>query len=293
MGVDSSRRTAIVIPSERPKNIRPRLVVIAGPELGRQIELTMDALEIGRAETAGLRLDIEQVSRRHAAIQRFGSHYILADLNSTNGTFVNDEKITTRELKDGDRIRIGKAVLKYSESDVEAEYHFRIFNMANLDALTGAYNKRYFDEAFRKEVEKGAREGRPFALLLFDIDFFKKINDTYGHPAGDAVLTEVAEVVRGIARPSDLFGRVGGEEFALACPETPLDNARDLAELVRASIQEHEFAFETQRIPVTSSVGVGELLSTESADDFYKRCDAFLYEAKRSGRNRVVFEIAW
>jgi two-component system cell cycle response regulator len=288
MAVLSGKRTAIALPSERPESAgRPVLVVIAGPELGRRIDLDSGDVEIGRDEGLTLQIDSELVSRRHASIQRIAGQLIVADVGSTNGTFVNEQKIRTHKLQDGDQIRVGKVVLKYTECAIEAQYHEQILHMASVDGLTGAFNKRYFEDAVGRLAAARQASAAPLALVVFDIDHFKKINDTWGHAAGDAVLKQLAEVVRGQVRDRDTFCRVGGEEFAILLEGTALAAARGAAEFIRGSIEMTDFVFEGKRIPVTMSLGVAEHEAGEEASAFFKRADARLYEAKHGGRNRV------
>src|SRR4051812_7799984 len=118
MGISSDRHTAVIVPSERMRQARPVLVVIAGAELGRTLDLANGDVDIGRDEGVSLRIDSDAVSRRHASIHKVGFAYLLADLGSTNGTFVNDQRIKGHTLAEGDQIRIGKVVLKYTENHV-------------------------------------------------------------------------------------------------------------------------------------------------------------------------------
>jgi len=289
MPVPSDKRTAAVVPSNRPPaDAKPLLVVIAGADLGLQIDLASGVVDIGRDEGATLRIDSELVSRQHAAIRRFGGKFAIADLGSTNGTFVNDRRIQTHTLSDGDLIRVGKVVLKYTECAIEAQYHEQIALRANLDALTGVYNKRHFDDVLKKLFASSKETGKALSLVVFDIDHFKRINDTWGHAAGDAVLRQVSDLVRTLVRKHDAFCRVGGEEFTVLFEGVPLADARKAAELVRRSIESADIASGDTKIPVTASIGVVELLPEDtSADSLFQRADAKLYEAKRSGRNRV------
>jgi diguanylate cyclase (GGDEF)-like protein len=174
------------------------------------------------------------------------------------------------------------------ENRVEVEYHAQILEQARVDAMTSAYNKRYFDEQFPTKVHDARRRGTPLALVIFDIDHFKRINDTHGHAAGDAIIIQVVETSKALLEAGDVFCRVGGEEFAILLPGTRLELARALCERIRAAVQSTEFSFDGVTIPVTVSLGVGVHVGDESELAFYRRVDGCLYEAKRSGRNRVA-----
>jgi len=231
------RRTAISIPSERPANAGPPcLVIISGDDMGRRFELGNTEVSIGRADTCTICVNTDQVSRKHATVQAVLGKYYVVDMRSTNGTFVNEQKVERAKLLDGDQIRVGKTVLKYTESHVEQRYFEHVFNLASMDALTGAFNKRYFDETFGKEVLRSQQGGLPLSIVLFDIDHFKKINDTYGHPAGDAVLKNVSTTVATQLRDGDALFRVGGEEFALVLSATPRDLANRTTSVRSASV---------------------------------------------------------
>lgn len=283
------RRTAISIASERPATSGPPcLVIIAGDEMGRRYELGVAEVSIGRADTCTICVNTDQVSRKHCTVQHILGKYYIVDNRSTNGTFVNEQKVERAKLMDGDQIRIGKTVLKYTESHVEQRYFEHVFNLASMDALTGAFNKRYFDESFGKEVARAQQQDTPLSLVLFDIDFFKKINDSYGHPAGDAVLKNVAGAVSSQLRDGDALFRVGGEEFALVLSATPLDLAQQAAEATRQLIEALVTEFMGTRIAATLSLGVVQLSPGEAPAALYQRADEKLYAAKRGGRNRVV-----
>jgi two-component system, cell cycle response regulator len=283
------RRTAISIPSERPANSGPPcLVIISGDDMGRRYELGHTEVSIGRADTCTICVPTDQVSRKHCTVQGILGKYYIVDNRSTNGTFINEQKVERAKLVDGDQIRVGKTVLKYTESHVEQRYFEHVFNLASMDALTGAFNKRYFDETFSKEVLRAQQTATPLSLILFDIDHFKKINDTYGHPAGDAVLKNVAGAVTAQLRDGDALFRVGGEEFALVLSATPRDMAIQAAEAVRGLVSELVTEAADTRITATLSLGVAELAFAEQASALYQRADELLYAAKRGGRNRVV-----
>jgi diguanylate cyclase (GGDEF)-like protein len=155
-----------------------------------------------------------------------------------------------------------------------------------MDPLTGMLNRRGFAEATSRVIEREANAGRPVTVLIFDIDHFKSINDSYGHLAGDEVLKAVAAVAESCLCDGDSLSRVGGEEFALIVP-APLAGAVGRAETVRRAIERHALKFGDTDVRVTVSLGVAELAPGEAQDAFYQRADARLYDSKHLGRNRV------
>jgi two-component system cell cycle response regulator len=291
MGTDTlfpERRTRVSFESERPNRpTRPCIVVIAGKELGQRIDLDETDVIIGRAETSRLFINSDLVSRHHATIALIAGRYVLKDEGSTNGTFVNDQRIDEpRALVDGDTVKIGRTVLKYTESPVEVQYLEHVMGLATKDSLTELFNKRRFDEILPAEAARAAQGGTPLSLILFDIDHFKSINDNYGHPTGDTVLRAVAMVAGGCLMDGDFLSRVGGEEFALLAP-VPLAGAVGRAETVRRAIERHALPIGEKVIRVTVSLGVAELAPGEAQTAFYQRADELLYQSKKSGRNKV------
>jgi diguanylate cyclase (GGDEF)-like protein len=235
-------------------------------------------------------LDADSVSRKHARVEWTGTNHQIVDTGSTNGTFVNGSRIQAHELRDGDRVQIGKVLLKYiATGNIEAAYHEEFQRLMRFDPLTGACNKRTFEEALRTAVAAARTKPKALSLVVFDLDHFKKINDTHGHVAGDSVLCELASVARE-AMPKDvLFGRVGGEEFAGLWEGSDKSAMVGVAESVRKAAAAHPFSFEGKRLTLTVSAGVAERPggSDETAEALYERADAKLYEAKGAGRNRV------
>jgi diguanylate cyclase (GGDEF)-like protein len=267
------------------------VVVLYGPELGRRATIGRGPFQIGRSSKNDLPIDQESVSRHHARITPQGRAHAIEDLDSTNGTYVNDVKINRerRVLRDGDQIRVGRSILKFmSGANLEANYHEEIYRLMTVDALTQIFNKRYFSEALEREFNRAQRYKRELSLVLFDVDHFKAINDEHGHLAGDAVLRQVAAEVKPRLREQDIFARVGGEEFALLLPEIPHDGAVATAEKVRRIVEGATFTMDTLQVKITVSAGVTSL-DARSLDrmSLYERADAALYEAKRGGRNVV------
>lgn len=158
-------------------------------------------------------------------------------------------------------------------------------NEATTDAMTGIWNRRKFIELIRAEVQQSRRYGMPLALIFFDVDHFKSINDSYGHEAGDCVLRELAGMVTGMVRQTDVFARLGGEEFVILVHDNDVKSGRDLAEKIRDRVSRHEFPHLGQ---VTCSFGVAQFYPDDSAESFLKRADEAMYAAKHAGRNRVV-----
>jgi diguanylate cyclase (GGDEF)-like protein len=264
------------------------LIVLSDPCLGSRVLLAEAPVEIGRGARGGLLIDSDSVSRRHARVEWMGSVHRILDLGSTNGTFVNGSRVTQHELRDGDRVQIGKVLLKYlAGGNIEAAYHEEFQRLMRFDALTGVFNKGQFGEVLRTAAQN-ARSGTPLALMVLDIDHFKKINDTYGHVVGDGVLCELCSVAREALGEDVTFGRVGGEEFAALYEGGTRSKMLELAEQVRKATETHPFSFEGKRLAVTVSIGVAEYAqSDDSVETLYDRADTKLYEAKAAGRNRV------
>jgi diguanylate cyclase (GGDEF)-like protein len=269
------------------------LVVIYTKEptlLGKRFVLETTPMRVGRGADNHIVLDGDSVSRRHAHFEQRGGLWLVIDDGSTNGTYCNDEQVSREAvLKNGDRVKIGPTIFKFlTGADVEAQYHEEIYRMTIIDGLTQIHNKRYLYEALEREIHRGRRHDRNLAILLFDIDHFKRINDVHGHLAGDFVLKELARIVQSRIRRDEVFARYGGEEFAIILPETSLEGAGALGETLRQKVAEHLFVFQADSIRVTISVGAALLEETDrAASELIKRADERLYAAKNSGRNRV------
>jgi diguanylate cyclase (GGDEF)-like protein len=158
---------------------------------------------------------------------------------------------------------------------------------AYTDQLTGCLNRRRWLELTTLCVERDNRYARPLSLLMLDLDHFKEVNDRFGHPAGDEVLRRFSHMLQQMVRKVDIVGRLGGEEFSILLPETPLDQAQVLAERIRASMQEMQFRFSGHAVTVTVSLGVSQHAPKQPLKEFLQQTDDALYEAKRKGRNRV------
>jgi len=267
------------------------LVIIYGKGIGRKYDLIEDVVTIGREPDNMIVLDSDSVSRRHARIERYQNARYIVDLNSTNGTYVNDNAVQPRaQLVSGNFIKIGDTIFKYLTGDnIEAAYYEEIYRMAVTDGLTQIPNKRQLDEYLDRELSRARRHRRDLSILMLDIDHFKRINDSHGHLTGDVVLRELARLIRIRIRREELFARYGGEEFVIVLPETDLKGALEFAETVRQMVQDHEIVFEGQTLKVTVSIGVAQFLRDvhKTPEDLLKEADKNLYWAKTHGRNKV------
>ncbi len=158
---------------------------------------------------------------------------------------------------------------------------------ALTDSLTGMQNRRYFDDALREYLQEFKRINKPVGLLILDLDHFKSVNDTHGHDVGDKVLREVANCLRDFTRYHDVAARLGGEEFAVVAPNMDQDSLSKLAERIRGAICQLTVHDGNVTLRVTTSIGLAVWDRKESAEDFFRRADRMLYQAKRLGRNRV------
>jgi diguanylate cyclase (GGDEF)-like protein len=262
-----------------------------GPGMGRRYPLGSDRLVIGREAGCDIVIDDQSVSRRHAAVQPEGESYAVFDLQSTNGTYINDQPVEDSKLKDGDHLRIGNVIYRFlAGGNVEAEYYEEIYRLTIIDGLTETHNKRYLLEYVERELARSARFRRPLALLMFDIDYFKRINDDLGHLAGDGTLRELSACIRKTIRKEELFARYGGEEFAVVMVETTREQAIETGERLRRLVEEHVFQFEGKPYQVTISVGVAATAGDQAltTTELIQQADDKLYQAKHAGRNRVV-----
>jgi diguanylate cyclase (GGDEF)-like protein len=271
---------------------RPYLIVLSGNDVGQMHKIAGAECVVGRASTANIRLTDDGVSRQHARITVVNNVVTIEDLNSVNGLFVNGVRVKTATIKDGDQIQLGgTTILKFTYHDsLEEEFQRKMYDAALRDPLTKAFNKKYLLDRLATEVAYAKRHGSPLALLMLDIDFFKKVNDTYGHLAGDTVLVRVAQLAQANIRAEDVFARYGGEEFVVMARATTTRDAVILAERLRAQVASTPVPFEGKSIVVTVSIGIAALpdAPAQDAEQLLAMADEALYEAKRGGRNRVV-----
>jgi two-component system, cell cycle response regulator len=302
-GTHSVDATQIVNFYDGNTNSGERLVwvlqVVAGAEQGRVIKLVDNKrISIGRAREADFTVPDSSCSRKHAEfyLSPDGKAYV-RDLNSTNGTIVNKNKVKDDvcELNDGDRVQLGdNTVFRFActtEQDVNVQ--IEVFNRANKDALTGAYNRRRFDEAIEREVAFQRRGKQSFAVVIFDVDHFKKVNDTLGHQAGDEVLREIGRRVPKAIRQEDFFARIGGEEFVVLIRGEDAEGVHVISERIRQSMEKTPVETDGKVIPFTVSVGFTVIQpgAQIDKDEVVGLADQALYASKEGGRNRTTSKL--
>ncbi len=297
---------------------RPRLIVVAGENVGHAFPVA-DGAVIGRAPEAEIRVASDDVSRRHARLTAKDGKHFIEDLGSMNGTLINGAASSgVTEVHEGDKIQVGTTILRFALfDDVDDRFTAHMYESALRDPLTRAFNRKYLDDRIDSEFAYSLRHDTPLTLLLFDIDHFKSVNDSWGHPTGDAVLAQLAEHVMRVIRTEDVLARYGGEEFAILSRGIDAEGARQFAERLRASVDRAVFIrgrapselppvpgvdplretgkvtladlAAAQRIPLTISIGVATMPDPEIGQPLLllQRADDALYRAKTDGRNRV------
>ena len=273
----------------------PSLVMLVGPvaSVGRQWPIEDTDRVIGRAPNAAVFVDDKSVSKFHAKLVMAGGDVSVIDLESTNKTVVNGRQIqplVPHKLHNNDQIKVGNIIFKFLErGSIETVASAATFDRAHTDALTGIANRGALQAKAPELFKRAELLGITFTVMLFDIDKFKLVNDTFGHPAGDYVLKEISKVVRDkLIRGNDFFVRAGGEEFALMLLGSPPRQAEEIAERIRATIEGHEFIYEGKHIPTTISIGIAfKAAGDEAFEAIYDRADKALYHSKHNGRNRV------
>lgn len=269
------------------------LIVIRGRSVGQILELQNLPAVVGRSPDVELPIDDVAVSRRHAQIEQSAEGFLVRDLGSTNGVFVNGIRVERQPLRDGDRIQVGTTtILKFCfQDEVEASFQKTLYDSATRDSLTGLYNRRFFLDTLEVDFAHAYKNETPLSLLLLDLDHFKRINDSFGHMTGDGVLKETAALIQRGMRIEDVAARHGGEEFVVLVRNSDAARAYAIAERIRQSIQDHRFEHEGRVVRVTVSIGLATLegRSHHSWQQLIEDADRYLYKAKQSGRNQTFY----
>src|SRR4051812_40133229 len=271
---------------------RAMLLRMDGVGAGQVLSISCSPFTMGRHATNQLPIDDDSISRFHARFVCEEGKYFVEDLGSRNGTFLQGKRITRAEIKDDDWVQLGARVaFRFTLTDSRQEGLLRkLYESSTRDALTGAYNRRHFEDRLRAEIAFAVRHSTDCGLLILDLDHFKRVNDTHGHPAGDEVLRHLTAIAARTLRTEDVFARFGGEEFAVILRGASTRGAGRLAERLREALAEQHASYEGRQIPATLSVGCAALscCAKPTPEDLVATADRRLYRAKQAGRNRVV-----
>lgn len=276
----------------------PTLTFLSGPSIGKEIPLLHREITLGRGYDCDIVIPDPAVSRKHLKIscrkivkksEPSNIKVVLKDLGSKNGTLLNYSLINKTVLKPGDKIILGRVILKYEQRDLaEQQFFDEIYRLATIDNLTSLNNKATITRILKDEVARDARDRRWISVVLADIDRFKSLNDIYGHLKGDLILQTVADVVRTSIRRRDKVGRFGGDEFLLVLPETEGNGAVQIAERIRGRLESSVCRVLGLKEKVTASFGAAFIRATEAGpEQLLDHADIALYRSKSLGRNRV------
>jgi two-component system, cell cycle response regulator len=269
------------------------LVIVLGKPLGKRFVLNSKTMVVGRGSECQIPILDSSLSRAHAQVlKKESGRFYVSDLGSTNGTYLNEQKLTSSsavEVKNGDLLKMGNMIFKFiGRGKIDNVFHKDILYLASRDDLTGTLNRQSLMSCLEEGFRKARMSKKPLSAIVLDLDQFKSINDTFGHAAGDFVLKETVKVAQSAIRGDDFIGRYGGDEFMAVLWDTSLTNACIVAERIRSKIEKHSFTYEGKRIPVTVSLGVSSLDdSIQSIGKFFERADGAQYNAKKNGGNRV------
>ncbi len=271
------------------------LTVLSGFNAGQVHVLAVGDCIVGRGQDADFWVDDVGVSRKHSRFVKRGDQFFVEDLGSTNGTFVDSVKVVgAARLGPSHRVQLGASVqASFEIVDVnQALLRKRLYDTSTRDALTGVYTRKYFLDRLPTEIAYARRHRSELALLGIDIDFFKRVNDTHGHAAGDAVLRGVADRLLQLIRIEDVLVRFGGEEFFILARTSEAVQSGALAERIRRAIEVFEVPYDMRPLQVTLSIGACNLSEIPSGDaeEFLRVADARMYAAKQAGRNRVCYK---
>jgi diguanylate cyclase (GGDEF)-like protein len=281
-------------PASAASERRPVLTLLSGPKSGTTVAVPVGEFTIGRGNDAHLCIEDELLSRQHARIVSVLDRHFIEDLDSTNGTRIDETAVTALvPLADGAIIHLGpNTLLRFSLRDTaEVIAVQRIYEATVRDALTGLYNRQFLDERLAAEFAYARRHQAALSVLFVDADHFKRVNDTFGHAAGDEVLRSLGGFLRRAMRAEDIVARYGGEEFVIVLRTVSREGVLIAADRIRAGIESLYIENDGESLSITVSVGVATVSATrdyDSPEALIAAADAALYKAKQLGRNRVV-----
>lgn len=278
-----------------PERTEVSVLVLSGPEAGKQFSLSKGRTLIGRSDAAVIRLTDQAVSRQHAAIEWRTGLPVIHDLGSKFGTFVEGSRVDKAELQDGFRFHLsGNTVLCVRFYDPRERHLLgKLEIAATRDPLTGVSNRRDLMERLEGEISFARRHRTAFAVLMVDVDHFKSVNDDLGHDAGDVALLAITNHMRDLCRAEDLIARFGGDEFVIMARGTDSGGGAQLADRLLKSVRRHSIHLGSTQRSLTVSIGVAgmggprDLDPSRTAAELLARADAALYAAKAEGRDQM------
>ena len=268
-----------------------------GTSLGKRLPIQEKILTLGRDANCNICLTEESISRQHAKIFNEDGDIFIEDLGSSNGTFINDKKISQKmPLRDQDMLKLGNIILKfYDQYNVDGYIQDKIYQTATVDKMTGINNRSHTLDILKQEYEMSRSSGSPLSLIYYDLDHFKKVNDTLGHDAGDQVLKLITKLIQENLAPEAILGRIGGEEFLAIVPGKDLKASFAICEKFREACSKKIFSLEItennkkKTIEHNQTISAGIALRDESMSevkDLMDAADKKLYESKTKGRNQ-------
>ena len=271
-------------------NLDPYLVILSGLDQGKQYHLYRQFNTLGRNGDVDISIMDSKVSRNHGSLIIYPDCIVLKDNQSTNGCYINDIRVESQEVETSARIRVGNTIMKIEYKNAsEVKLENALYNAANTDSLTKILNRHAFMCRAEEDVLSSIKNNESLTIIMCDVDHFKRINDSFGHPAGDRILMDLAELIQAQMRKDDMLARYGGEEFIMLLRNEDVDSIVKLAERIRGKVEQYDFSFEDTHIPTTLSIGVCNRNGKEisSLSSLIKEADNALYQAKNNGRNRV------
>ena len=272
---------------------RATLTVLTGLHAGRTVAIGGAPVTIGRGNDADLVLDETGVSRLHARVVRTsGGGFYVEDLRSMNGTFVGATRVDFAPLGGGELLQLGPHLrMRFAIVDaVDEALSRQLYESSVRDPLTHVFNRRYLTDRLLAEVARARRAGGDVTMLMIDVDGLKTVNDSFGHLAGDRLLSTVAARIRRTLRVEDVLARYGGDEFVVIAVGTERAAAEQLAERVRRAVEALRMRARGHEVRVTTSIGVAslaELAANTEPAALLALADSRMYGAKMSGRNKV------
>jgi diguanylate cyclase (GGDEF)-like protein len=290
---EETTEECVVPPAPLPGRDDASVLVLSGPLSGQFYKIPRNGGVIGRDPDVEIRVPDPGISRRHAEILRDNDgHYVLRDLESRYGVYVEGEKITEQRVSDGDRLQLSGETglrLRYQDPN-ETEIIEKMQEAATRDALTSVSNRRYFIERLEQEFAYARRHRAPLGVMMIDVDYFKRVNDDHGHAVGDEVLRTVGRTLHDGVRTEDLVARYGGDEFIVLSRSASAEDVQRFAERLRTTMRERVIRSQGEQFRLTLSIGVACFANGEPENmmELVARADSALYAAKRQGRDRVA-----